>query len=1024
MLPSWLKSAFRPPVGNSRRRPEQLRQRYRPLVEALEDRTAPATLTVTNTTDTGVANDGSLRGEILGAASGDTIVFASGLSGTINLDPLKGSLILNKNLTIAGPGASVITVNGNRTFTIFQVNAAVADTINSLTISGGADNFLAGTQSGGIQNLGTLSLSSDVFNNNQTSAIPLNGQTSGAAIGNNAGATLTVNSCTFLNGTTPPASGAGDSAGIDNQGLLTVQNSTFTGNTGHNSGGIDNRGNGNLTVTGCAFNNNVGNFLLPAGAIRNNSSVTVSIANSSFNGNSSSDGEAIVNDGGGTMVITGSIFSRNTGTGSVIVNGDTTGPGTLTLTNSVLTGNTATTGTVTSISTLTVNTCYLGKNTVNNAFGGGAFTLNASFGTFTDTIANTTIANNQNGPGGLAGAGGIQSGDDTLTLIMSNVTIAGNATSGGGAGGFGAFSGKALLTNVTITGNKSQGNAGGISQFSSAVRMTNTLVAGNQNAGGNGDINGDTPNPVNGPNLALNCIVGNGTGFNGRYAATNCQVGTAAAPINPLLAPLAYYGGPILPGGMGQLTVALLPGSPAINGGTFSNNNGVAVPVTDERGFGRVGLPDIGAFESQGFALTILSGNNQQGLALNPFFQPLVVQLTSNNPLEPVTGGQITFTGPPQGGLTPFVTFANGQTTITVTVSTPTSPNVGIASVLVIAGINPGSVQVVAGIPNGTPVTFNLFIVEPIFAVGADAGTLPEVKVYDAQSNTLRFDFFAFAPSFRGGVRVAVGDVEANGIFDIICAAGPGGGPEVRVFSGRDGSLIQDFFAFAPTFAGGVYVAAGDVNGDGHADIICGAGAGGGPQVTVFSGKDFTQLASFYAFPASFTGGVRVAAGDISGTGHADIICGAGPGGSPEVTVFSGTTFTILNAFFAFPANFAGGVYVAAGDLTHSGRASIIVGAGEGGLPEITIFDGTSFQLTRAFFGATQQQMKVDSPVSPAGVRVAVDCESCPHAQIITGLSAFSSPQVDAFDATNLQLLNNFFAFNPLYQGGIFVGGA
>jgi hypothetical protein len=92
-------------------------------------------------------------------------------------------------------------------------------------------------------------------------------------------------------------------------------------------------------------------------------------------------------------------------------------------------------------------------------------------------------------------------------------------------------------------------------------------------------------------------------------------------------------------------------------------------------------------------------------------------------------------------------------------------------------------------------------------------------------------------------VRVAVADVNGDGMPDVITAPGPGGGPDIRVFDGRTGALIQEFMAYDPNFTGGVYVAAGDVNGDGKADIITGADAGGGPHVKVFSGQDDSVLA-------------------------------------------------------------------------------------------------------------------------------------------------------------------------------------
>src|SRR5207244_8668400 len=121
------------------------------------------------------------------------------------------------------------------------------------------------------------------------------------------------------------------------------------------------------------------------------------------------------------------------------------------------------------------------------------------------------------------------------------------------------------------------------------------------------------------------------------------------------------------------------------------------------------------------------------------------------------------------------------------------------------------------------------------------------------------------------------------GVQDIITGAGPGGGPHVKVFDGVTGQVIASFFAYDAGFTGGVNVTAGDVNHDGNADIITGAGPGGGPHVKVFSGADMSLLASFFAYDAGFTGGVNVAAGDLNADLHADIITGAGPGGGPHV---------------------------------------------------------------------------------------------------------------------------------------------
>ena len=85
-----------------------------------------------------------------------------------------------------------------------------------------------------------------------------------------------------------------------------------------------------------------------------------------------------------------------------------------------------------------------------------------------------------------------------------------------------------------------------------------------------------------------------------------------------------------------------------------------------------------------------------------------------------------------------------------------------------------------------------------LFVTGADAGGGPHVKVFDASTSELLFEFMAYNQLFTGGVRVAVGDVNGDGPDDIITGAGPGGGPHVRVFDGRTGlqlpGLIGSFY--------------------------------------------------------------------------------------------------------------------------------------------------------------------------------------------------------------------------------------
>ena len=131
----------------------------------------------------------------------------------------------------------------------------------------------------------------------------------------------------------------------------------------------------------------------------------------------------------------------------------------------------------------------------------------------------------------------------------------------------------------------------------------------------------------------------------------------------------------------------------------------------------------------------------------------------------------------------------------------------------------------------------------------------------------------------------------------------------MKVFDGVTGAEIRSFLAFGG-FTGGVFVGSGDLNGDGFADVVAGMDAGGGAQVKVFDGATYTEIRSFFAYPG-FAGGVRVAAGDVNGDGFADIITGAGQGSSGgHVKVFDGVTNVEIRSFLAYVGS-GDGVYVA-----------------------------------------------------------------------------------------------------------------
>jgi uncharacterized protein YkwD len=301
-----------------------------------------------------------------------------------------------------------------------------------------------------------------------------------------------------------------------------------------------------------------------------------------------------------------------------------------------------------------------------------------------------------------------------------------------------------------------------------------------------------------------------------------------------------------------------------------------------------------------------------------------------------------------------------------------------------------------------------------LYAVGTRGGTAAQVIAYDSTTGRQVFAVQPFG-GYAVGVHVATGDINGDGYDDLVVAAGTGGGPEVKVYDGKTGTLIRDFFAYSPTFSGGVNVAVGDVDGDGKADIVTGAGAGGGPHVKVFSGADNHVIYSFFAYVSNFTGGVTVAAGDVNGDGRADIVTGTGAGGGPHVKAFDGRSLQEFRSFFAFEPGFTGGVNVAVGDVDGDGKADIVVGAGAGGGPHVKVFAGSDNHVEDSFFAF--------NGAFTGGVSVATAVINGTGKQgLVLGGGFGQQSEIKIIQCDTMATLQEFNAFNPAFMGGVFVG--
>ncbi len=254
-----------------------------------------------------------------------------------------------------------------------------------------------------------------------------------------------------------------------------------------------------------------------------------------------------------------------------------------------------------------------------------------------------------------------------------------------------------------------------------------------------------------------------------------------------------------------------------------------------------------------------------------------------------------------------------------------------------------GGAFVASGNLDGVPTNGTEFVTAP------NAGGGPHVRPYrinpaNGNIQELGPGFMAYTPQFTGGVHIAVGNIDGNPANgeEIITGAGPGGGPHVRIFQLNNDLTTSEpfgtgFYAYGAEFHGGVWVAAGDMDGDGKDEIITGAGPGGGPHVRVFrlgaDGRSFSEASGWMAYDPGFGGGVAVAAGNLFGELSPEapifeeVATVPSLGGGSHVRVTRGNG-VLLREFAAFGAEDPRGYRVAAGDFDFDTIDDVAIGRG------------------------------------------------------------------------------------------------
>lgn len=459
-------------------------------------------------------------------------------------------------------------------------------------------------------------------------------------------------------------------------------------------------------------------------------------------------------------------------------------------------------------------------------------------------------------------------------------------------------------------------------------------------------------------------------------------------------------------------------------GGAFAQDPAGPYPLAGSSFQADVTVADIDADGNTDFVVSradamALTGDGQVFLNLAPEFTQTTV---ASDPNPSLVGQTVTLTAtvtplvppfPPAGPPSGTVTFVVDGTTLGAV------PLVNGTASITVSRLTVGTHQVVASYSGDTAFR------------QSGSGPVPQVvnaiPIPGPTSRTYTF-IVTGLPTVpgAGADRVAVGSFNGDDLPDIVLGAGPGRPAVVTVLDGETRQPIAEVTPFGGAFVGGVFVTAGDVDGDGVADLAVVADQGGGPRARVYltRGNQLIPAVDFFALDPGFRGGLRAALGDVNHDGFADLVVTGGPGAGPRVAVYDGrsllpelTPIRLVNDFFALDPDLRTGLNVAIGDLNGDGFAEIVVGADTGGAPRLAVYDGGSVvgnaprELADFFSGPTTDR---------GGVRVAVrDVGGDGFAELITGGGPGSAAMVRVYSGLGLYLSP---APSPLFETEPFPG--
>lgn len=292
------------------------------------------------------------------------------------------------------------------------------------------------------------------------------------------------------------------------------------------------------------------------------------------------------------------------------------------------------------------------------------------------------------------------------------------------------------------------------------------------------------------------------------------------------------------------------------------------------------------------------------------------------------------------------------------------------------------------------------------FGVSADF-TNPEVKVFKNASKVKK-SFLAFENNFKGGGFIATGDINKDGKDEIVVGAGPGGGPRVRVFD-KKGRCLLDFMAFENDFRGGVDVAVGNIDGKGKEEIIVSKATQGQAWIKVFRGKK--QIKSFLALTELHYGGASVASGNVYGGEKDEIIVGSGLGSKAHVKVFTGKGKFTGQIFWPFEDSYKGGIDVAVGNFDGGKGSEIAISKARFSNARIKVYKANKEKTILGQFDAYSASFQEGANIS------AGDVDKDGFDEIIVGANGQTS-EVRTYEAFGKRLNLSVKPYGDYLSGG------